>query len=477
MRPTANPARPRLLPALAALAAAGLGACDQGPRIQALPQSITFGPAPTPDVGQASVLVSASASSGLPVRYGTRTPSICAVDATSGVVTASASGTCTVTANQPGDSQFAAAPQAAQDVTFVFRGIITFGPVPALSVYDLATVTAVESSGMEVRFTDSTPSTCSVDGASGLVRALSQGDCTVVASAGSSEATLTIPVAAPSGPVPPGAPTGVVARSGTVPGTVEVRIGGLQAGGSPTTGYAVSSDPPGLTAESPTLPVTVACPSSCSGHRFSVAASNAVGTSPPSDPGEIVTDYDVLAVFHEPDTRPNDSIFVGTFTFNASTGVVSGLRGSLSESMTGGPIPYPDDTMTWIALPHQLSSVPATLDGAPGALVTTFRLEVTDTLSSDPKFGGTDGWAPGTGSGLYFGYPGANPGNAYVRIFVNAGDPTAAVTQGQIDKMAYADCAPGGMMGASCMTGTTEAGYGTVGTMGGQPVSQVTTRR
>ncbi len=33
------------------------------------------------------------------------------------------------------------------------------------------------------------------------------------------------------------------------------------------------------------------------------------------------------------------------------------------------------------------------------------------------------------------------------------------------------------MMGATCMTGTTEAGYGTIGTMGGRPVSQVTTRR
>jgi len=32
-------------------------------------------------------------------------------------------------------------------------------------------------------------------------------------------------------------------------------------------------------------------------------------------------------------------------------------------------------------------------------------------------------------------------------------------------------------MGATCMTGTSEAGYGTVGTMGGYPLSQVTRRR
>jgi hypothetical protein len=145
--------------------------------------------------------------------------------------------------------------------------------------------------------------------------------------------------------------------------------------------------------------------------------------------------------------------------------------------MTGGPIPYPNDTMTWVPLEHQLSSQPVVLDGVEGWLVTTFRLDTTGTLSADPKFGGTDGWAPGSGSGLYYGYPGVNPANAYVMIFVGAADPTAAPAPGQIAKLAYADCAPGGMMGSTCMTGTSEAGYGTVGTMGGRPVSQVTTRR
>jgi len=112
-----------------------------------------------------------------------------------------------------------------------------------------------------------------------------------------------------------------------------------------------------------------------------------------------------------------------------------------------------------------------------GLLVTTFLLDGTNTLSADPTYGGTDGWAPGYGMGLHYGYPGANPGNAYARIFVNTADPTAALAQAQIDKLAYADCAPCGMMGASCMTGTTVAGYGTVGTMGGYPLSQVTTKQ
>jgi hypothetical protein len=62
-------------------------------------------------------------------------------------------------------------------------------------------------------------------------------------------------------------------------------------------------------------------------------------------------------------------------------------------------------------------------------------------------------------------------------IFVAAADPTAAPTPGQVAKLAYADCTPFGMMGATCMTGTAAAGYGTVGSMGGYPLSQVTTRR
>lgn len=69
---------------------------------------------------------------------------------------------------------------------------------------------------------------------------------------------------------------------------------------------------------------------------------------------------------------------------------------------------------------------------------------------------------------------GNNPGNAYALIFV-PDDPLVALTQAQINKLAYADCAPGGMMGAVCMTGTSAAGYGAIGTMSGYPVSQVIT--
>jgi hypothetical protein len=109
-----------------------------------------------------------------------------------------------------------------------------------------------------------------------------------------------------------------------------------------------------------------------------------------------------------------------------------------------------------------------------GLLVTTFLLPTTNTLWTGT---GGNGWDPGTGDGIYYGFPGANPGNAYAMIFVNSADPTAPLTQGEADKLAYADCTPGGMMGATCMTGTTVAGYGSVGTMSGYPISESITRR
>ncbi|HEX7624582.1 MAG TPA: hypothetical protein VF400_13485, partial [Anaeromyxobacteraceae bacterium] len=381
-----------------------------------------------------------------------------------------------VAANQPGDARYAAAPQVTQDVTFVFGNVLEFTSAPALEVYDLATVSAVESTGLPVSYESTTPSICSVDGQTGSVDARSAGDCTIVARSGAARATQTVTVTSPSAVTTPGTPAGVRATAGDALGTVLVHVGALRAGGSPVTAFTVSSSPAGLSATSATLPVAVTCPSSCAGYRFSAVATSAAGASAPSEPGNIVTLYQVVATFREPDTQPNDSIFIGTYTLDASAGVVSGLRGKLSESMTGGPTAYPNDAMTWVPLQHQLSSVPATVDGAEGWLVATFRLDTTDTLARDPRYEGTDGWAPGSGMGLYFGYPGTNPGNAYVRIFVSAADPTAVPTQAQLAKLAYADCAPGGMMGASCMTGTSFTGYGTVGTMGGYPASQVTTK-
>lgn len=191
-----------------------------------------------------------------------------------------------------------------------------------------------------------------------------------------------------------------------------------------------------------------------------------------------VTTYSVLETFYEPDTQPRNSIFKGSFDFDDVALTVSNLQGWLSESMTGDPStpgPNGDYGMTWLNLTYQLSSMPVTLGGVDGLLVTTFLNSNTNTFTT--AFGG-DGWSPQAGvnsGGVYYGYPkpANNPGNAYAMIFVPTADPTMPLAQVQINSLAYADCAPGGMMGAVCMTGTTVEGYGSVGTMSGFPVSQV----
>ncbi|KAB2924487.1 MAG: PEP-CTERM sorting domain-containing protein [Dechloromonas sp.] len=186
------------------------------------------------------------------------------------------------------------------------------------------------------------------------------------------------------------------------------------------------------------------------------------------------TTYEVLTTWFEPDTQPNDSIFKGTFDYDSATHTVTNLKGILSESMTGNGVGYPNDAMTWLTLDHQLVSwYDASLGGTFAA---TFKNSNTKTFWTGL---GGDGWSPQAGveaGGVYYGFPRAtnNPGNAYALIFI-PNDPLAALTQAQINKLAYADCAPGGMMGAVCMTGTSVAGYGAIGTMSGYPVSQTIT--
>jgi hypothetical protein len=183
-----------------------------------------------------------------------------------------------------------------------------------------------------------------------------------------------------------------------------------------------------------------------------------------------VATYNVTTTWFEPDTQPKNSIFEGSFNYDFATKTITSLAGKLSESMTGTNA----SNMTWLDLNYQLVSwYDATLGGTFAA---TFKNNSTSTFWTGA---GGNGWSPESGiasGGVYAGFPrtGNNPGNAYALIFV-PDSPLTTLTQAQINKLAYADCAPGGMMGAVCMTGTSAAGYGDIGTMSGYPVSQVIT--
>jgi len=478
--------------ALALLSLAPLSGCNgDGPAIEARPQSIGFGTAPRLSPG-GTATVSATASSGLAVSYSSSTPAVCSVDSGTGEVTAISPGTCIVAANQAGNTRYAPAPQATQTLAIAGNPdqSISFGAAPVLSLGGLASFSATASSGLPVAYSSLTRAVCAVDASSGLVTDLTAGNCIIAADQGGSagfnpapQATLSVAVSAPSSVAVPGPPTGVTATAGNGANTVSVSIGGVAGGGSPVTGFTVTSRPAGVSAAGSGLPIVVTCPSSCAGYAFAVAASNAVGAGIPSAFADVITDYEVVETFVEPDTQPKNTMFVGSFRFDSTTGTVSNLHGTLSETMTGGASLYPNDTMTWLTLGNQLSSVSATPGGVNGLLVTAFLLNTTDTLSANPAYGGTDGWSPGSGMGLYYGFPSAavpgagGTGNAYATIFVDTSDPTAPLTQAQIDRLAYADCTAGGMMGGTCMTGTTVAGYGTVGTMSGYPAAQTVKKK
>jgi PKD repeat protein len=92
-------------------------------------QLITFtsGPPGSSIVGGPAYVASATASSGLPVLLSSRTPAVCSLEGMT--VSFLAAGTCTIDANQEGDSNYDAAPQAQQSFTVgvapVFTNTIT----------------------------------------------------------------------------------------------------------------------------------------------------------------------------------------------------------------------------------------------------------------------------------------------------------------------------------------------------------------
>lgn len=218
--------------------------------------------------------------------------------------------------------------------------------------------------------------------------------------------------------------------------------------------------------------------------------------------------YNITATWYEPDTQPKNSIFTGTFDYDDVTKQVTNLTGGLSESMTGvfpmpadGPnAPYYDQTI--LNLTYQMNDWVASYSGAThappstnwhddtlgGTFATVFLKNATATY-----MGGV--WTPQEGAevgGVFTGGPkmsnyAASIQNAYALIFVpdslgtanTAGNPVTltwneAAGTGSLGLAytSYADCAPGGMMGATCMSAWSVTAYGTVGTMSGHPLSQ-----
>ena len=143
-------------------------------------QTITFAAISNKTIGTAPFVVSATASSGLPVTLTSTTMPVCTVSGNT--VTIVALGTCTIQATQAGNANYNAAAivsrsftvaKANQTITFAAISNKMIGAPPF-------TVSATASSGLPVTLTATTMPVCTVSGST--VTLVAAGTCTIQAS-------------------------------------------------------------------------------------------------------------------------------------------------------------------------------------------------------------------------------------------------------------------------------------------------------
>jgi FG-GAP-like repeat/Putative Ig domain/Beta-propeller repeat len=146
-------------------------------------QTITFAPLSNQTLGVSPFTVTATASSGLAVAFASTTSGVCTIPANSNTVTIGGTGTCTITANQAGNADYAAAPQVTRN--FMVEGstaqTITFDKIPN-QIYGISPfpIAAQASSLLAVGLKSTTTAVCTL--ADDLVTLLKAGTCTIIAS-------------------------------------------------------------------------------------------------------------------------------------------------------------------------------------------------------------------------------------------------------------------------------------------------------
>ncbi|CAK0764289.1 exported hypothetical protein [Gammaproteobacteria bacterium] len=146
-------------------------------------QVIAFGAIPTIVVGDIKKITATGGRSGNVVTFASQTTSVCTTSGTNGAtVTGVTAGTCVITANQAGNANYNAAPEATKSITIKGKtqtiGTITFNPT-TLAIGGTTTVNATATSGLDVSFSSTTPDVCTVTG--NTVTDLVAGTCIVAA--------------------------------------------------------------------------------------------------------------------------------------------------------------------------------------------------------------------------------------------------------------------------------------------------------
>ncbi len=143
-------------------------------------QTITFASLSNVNFGLAPIALSATASSGLPVTLISTTTGVCTVSGSA--LTLLTVGTCSVTASQAGNANYAVATAVTRSFT-VAKGTqtITFGALPDISFSGFTMpANATASSGLAVTLTSTTPSICTV--ALNVITPVTVGTCSISAS-------------------------------------------------------------------------------------------------------------------------------------------------------------------------------------------------------------------------------------------------------------------------------------------------------
>jgi sugar lactone lactonase YvrE len=145
-------------------------------------QTITFPAISNVTFGVAPFTIGATASSGLAVSFTSTKLAVCTVSGST--VTIVGAGTCSITANQPGNATYSAAPavsrsftvsQAAQTISFGTLSNVNLGVAPF-------SIAATATSGLAVTFASATTGVCTVAGS--VVTIIVTGSCSIIASQG-----------------------------------------------------------------------------------------------------------------------------------------------------------------------------------------------------------------------------------------------------------------------------------------------------
>ena len=141
-------------------------------------QTITADAVADVEISEESISASVKASSGLAVQASSSTPLVCLVDSALAVALKKI-GKCTLTFTQPGNASFnAASPVTLSfNITKIAQEISTGDEAEIEFLEKTQTITWEASSGLEVKLTSSTPSTCTVQG--DTVTLLALGTCEI----------------------------------------------------------------------------------------------------------------------------------------------------------------------------------------------------------------------------------------------------------------------------------------------------------